>query len=289
MVIASASNLVCSRPCTISDCAPGPVTKAFASSDCTGAVRGYSQMDKAWGVCKNTTLDTSKHLSSKLDMYNDQYEESSTYFGSDDCGGGYADATRTGVRKYYGSCISLSSTNSAIYLADINQSYVSPQRPEENPRPVPTYKPISISCSNPTSCLAYSGQYTAHYLDATCSLEGVRYTVDPTTAMNTCYKGSFGKYVKSRCIGPNTVELVFHYNSDCTRPINSIITGNECGRSELNTTLFCVGSAPAPNIPPYYAPASPSSPTYDSGSATRGLSFAIGILMIILSISAVMA
>lgn len=284
LVIAIVSDLAwCS--CTPSDCV-GPVTAVFASQDCSGPVLGYSQRKPVWPGCTNTTSSFSRYLSSTIETYTEEYQEYATYRGTDNCGGGSDGATRKGERKYFGTCVRVS--GSVVYLADVNQSFVSPQRPEQNPRTVPTYNPISISCSDPASCLAYSGQYTVHYTDETCSQAGVTYTVDPNTAMNTCYKDG-PKYVKRRCLGPNTVELVTYYNSDCTRPISSEITGSECSKGDYaHETLVCVGSAPAPGIPPYSPPTSPRSPIPSSGGATKELGFAFGILAIILFISAAM-
>ena len=88
-----------SQPCTPSTCPPGPVMAVFQYSNCTGEIE-YMYLSEEWNVCKNSSSQYG--LSSYIDSFTNEYSESASYTGSDTCGDGALQATRTGERRYFG-------------------------------------------------------------------------------------------------------------------------------------------------------------------------------------------
>lgn len=140
VVLAAISNLG-SAYCTRSTCPPGPVMVEFQYLNCSGQASfiPIPPLRGQWGVCFKVPGMTF----SFLDYYTSEYLENSGYL-SDDCGVSGSGATKVGERFYFGNCIAGAGV---MYLENVNQSYVSPQPLEKNPRPQPPFLPLEKPCS----------------------------------------------------------------------------------------------------------------------------------------------
>lgn len=233
VVLVAMSNLGLGSPCTRTTCPPGPVMAIFKFPNCTGepSFIPIEPPRGKWGLCFKVPGITF----SFLDYYTSEYLDNSGYL-SDDCGLSGSGATKVGERFYFGNCFA---SAGMMYLANVNQSFVSPQPPEKNPRPQPPFLPIEKPCSNKASCSGLGDTFTQHFSDATCSDKQSDWTVETNVKLHTCYQKDKFSYVSRRCMGPHTFEQVEFLDSDCTRPFSSVIVGYECGYYNYGETSYC--------------------------------------------------
>lgn len=299
VVVAIISNLVESRPCSISTCPPGPVAVQFRSQDCSGTPE-YDSIETEWGVCRNMSTRFDGRWSIRT-LFNNEYQEETRYYDSDNCDTGVVKYIR---KQYVGRCLVWGTRSSSLWLTNVNQSFVSPQIPDVNPtHVVPEYMPNDIGCNDPASCLALGSRYQKIHRGS-CSSEDVFYFVNANTTMNLCYK-TWNGYSMFRCTGRHSSEVVQYLDSNCTIPIVSEDQALVCGMiTQQRSTLYCIDGAPTsepygdsplyePYFPPTIEPESLPTPTYqpiiNPPQTSRAEKLAVvSVLVLMLSIVALL-
>lgn len=288
LVLAVLVNLV-TGTCTSTTCPPGPVLASFEYQNCTGIVsyRPIDETENYWFVCRNLS---NTRLGSQLATYNENFVEITTYYGADDCPSILDWEHTSGRRAYTGVCRKLGS-RSEMLLANVNQSYVSPQQPDESPNDIPNYQDGEVECSNQNSCSAVSGYFMRFFESETCTSERSHYVVKPNVTLSTCYSDD-DKYTSLRCFGQHGFEQVMYVDPNCTRPYTSDFYIFKCGVGGSVATVYCEvdpPSAPVSMPVPSTAGGSPIlspvySPTTRTSDATQlQFSTAIAITLLISS------
>lgn len=236
--------------CERHTCPPGLVYVYFEYENCTGA-RTYRSMEvPVFGDCK------SGEGGSYITRLYSTYIEDLFYDGVGDCGGGRADAVvNQGSRHYFGVCTldrGLSrgelkpSSLSYMILANVNDSFVSPQEKFVDLN-VPAYpKVIESPCESEADCKSQGFFFFKKYANNTCPAEGTSFEVNDVVQAYKCYRdGTLGEYFSVGCYGPHTVEINTYNDNACTRLVRTNFDGNKCGLGLGSNTFYCTAVKPA--------------------------------------------
>ena len=148
-------------------------------------------------------------------------------------------------------------SNSVLYLANVNDSFVSPQDYPAASQSLPVRSLITVPCSGPADCAAPSPLHLASYSPAatfSCDRTPTSYGMYNITA-GDCYRNSDTNLTTlAECADPATSRSI-HYHGDCATLLYKEESHLSCESS--NSDLHCTGTPPPP----------PSAPTAQTPSA----------------------
>ena len=159
---------------------------------------------------------------------------------------------------------------SVLYLASVNDSYVSPQTFDN--QPLPAYQKLNTDCFSIDNCTLSNGQpsqdWNTRYLSANCQTP--MYTItNPKEELGVCYNFYNQTYFRSGCFDEKGSYAGYFSDALCTNPIRVIAYRYSCTGSRIEN--HC--TAPITPLPvtstqqPTQAP-SPGAPTTPDSSAS---------------------
>lgn len=248
-VFALSISSVSADPCTPATCEPGPVLIFFDNANCTGETRIYSTSIE-FNVC------TTSGTSSRITLNRGTHTEELTYYGSQDCGGNRTDAVvSVGKFRYFGACTlnditrkESAASDAFILLANVNDSYISPQTFVVDTSVPETPSPSSVACTSAADCKSKGSLYYQHFSNETCQETGSEFQVDVDLIPYKCYRDRTS-YVRLECLGPHTSGHTYFLDSMCTRPRFSRYNGDKCGEASSLTTTHCTSQLVMPPNP----------------------------------------
>jgi hypothetical protein len=263
--------------CTPATC-NGPVRLEFSESDCSGEPT-FVELGLEFGVCDDGDI----YEMDEDGLYHFNYD------GTQPCNRTAAGASYEIDFRRWGACwhegsvpvrrsqFSSSTTmgTSVLYLASVNDSYVSPQTFDN--QPLPAYQKLNTDCFSIDNCTLSNDQpsqdWNTGYLSANCQTP--MYTItNPKEELGVCYNFYNQTYFRSGCFDEKGSYAGYFSDALCTNPIRVIAYRYSCTGSRIENhctapiTPLPVTSTQQPTQAP--SPGAPTTP--DSSASISGLS-----------------
>jgi hypothetical protein len=222
LAFATFGNTAAENFCTPETCI-GPVRVEFTSNDCSGAPVFY-EASVQYGVCDGSS-------------YNEESEEGVAYyyFYSQNCDRTAANASFAVSFYKWGACLpniaQARSTNGQraeisamsgtyMYLAGVNDSYVSPQTFDN--QPIQAYSGSMTACYGVDNCTLPNGEAALNYITSYDSspCEDPYYSQMNTQELGVCTNYYNLTYTKSGCFDPKGAFTAYYSDAACTRPVH---------------------------------------------------------------------
>jgi hypothetical protein len=201
---------------------------SFASEDCDLSVSGVSynfQFNK-WGACQTGMNTRRSTLNGKLIQ---RGEFSAMY-------------------------------TSYMYLANINDSYVSPQTFDN--QPIQAFSENNAYCPSTDNCTLANGQpaqmWTTYFNEYQC--QGGNYSYfNLDAAPGTCTNYYNSSYAKIGCYNEHTTVAIFYSDASCTQPFFVFGSSTQCSLTSTSTTHCTATPMTLPDFVPSSSPQTPES------------------------------